>query len=98
MKVVPCPSYALIDEAHGLSVLSDLVPIENNCHELNSFHLVLKVVLDYSAWVHYYIHGSLASIINRLNNHGLHYPLEKSTLSATYNVSVGKLSLTHGDG
>lgn len=69
--VVPCPSYALIDEAHGLSGFIGC-PIEEILHVLNLLHLVLKVVLDYSACVPYYIHGSLMSIINRLNNHGLH--------------------------
>lgn len=97
-KLVPCPYYTLIDEAHGDSYLMDDPPIEIMLHVLSSFHLVLKVSSDYSACVRSWIHGPLMSTINRLNNHGFHYPLEKSTLSTTSNVSVGKLSLAHGNG
>lgn len=65
---------------------------------ISSFHSLLKVLVDSSASVHYRIHGSFAITSCRLNNHGLHYPLEKSTLPTTVNVPNDKLSLAHGIG
>lgn len=65
---------------------------------LYSLHSVLKISVDTAATVHYDIHKTLAMTICRLNNHGLHYPLEKSTLPTTKNTSEGKYSFAHGDG
>lgn len=98
VKVVFCFFYVFIDEVYGLLVLSDLVFIENNCYELNSFYLVFKVVFDYLVWVYYYIYGLLVLIINCLNNYGFYYFLEKFILLVIYNVLVGKLMLIYGDG